>query len=462
MKTTPVWFRPWAILTVILAQSAVFEFSYPAHAQTPASAVSGVEHWIPTWVAAPQQGRPVPIRVPQAAAAAQPQTATQAPVAARPAGPTVSFNNQTVRMVVHTSIGGRRVRVQLSNAYGGAPLQIGSAHIAIRAKDSAIVSGSDRALTFSGKPTFSIPAGAVVVSDPVNLDVPQSGQLFVSVYVPGDTGPATLHSVGLHTTYISKEGDLAGAAEFADASTSQSWYWLSSVEVSVSANVAAVITFGDSITDGTRSTPNTDSSWPSFLAGRLLSNPGTSHIAVLNEGISGNRILRDGIGPAGLARFDRDVLTQPGVKWITILEGINDIGAGIGEAFVYGPRPNSPASENPTPDDLIGAYRQMIERAHNHEIKVIGCTLLPFEGAPYYSESGNTVRQAVNQWIRTSGAFDAVIDFDVLMRSPANPNGIRPEFDSGDHLHPNDAGYKAMAGAIDLSIFGRPSVVTKN
>ena len=458
---TPVWFRLGAIFAVIVAQSALFQFSNPALAQTSTSAASGFERWIPTWVAAPQQGRPAqPIRIPQAPAAAQPQTAAQAPSAARPAGPIVSLNHQTARMIVHTSIGGNRVRVQLSNAYGGAPLQIGSAHIALRGKDSAIVAGSDRALTFSGKPSFSIPVGAIVVSDPVNLDVPQRADLAVSVYVPGDSGPATLHSVGLHTTYISRDGDAAGAPEISNALTSQSWYWLSSVEVTAPANAAAIVTFGDSITDGTRSTPNTDSSWPSFLAARLASNPATSRIAVLNEGISGNRILRDGIGPAGLARFGRDVVSQPGVQWVTILEGINDIGAGIGEAFIFGPRPNS--ADNPTPDDLIGAYRQMIERAHTHGIKVIGCTLLPFEGAAYYSESGNTVRQAVNQWIRTSHAFDAVVDFDALIRDPANPNHFRSEYDSGDHLHPNDAGYKAMADAIDLSIFGKPMVVTKN
>jgi lysophospholipase L1-like esterase len=444
----PMKSRLWAIGAVIFAQSAFAQTS--------------TERWIPTWVAAPQQGRPTtPIRIAQTPAAAQAPASTQAPAAARPAGPIVSLNNQTVRMIVHTSIGGSRVRVQLSNAYGVAPLQIGSAHIAVRGKDSGIVSASDRALTFSGKPSFSIPIGAIAVSDPVSLDVPQRGDLMVSVYLPGDTGPATLHSVGLHTTYISKEGDITGAAEIAGAATSQSMFWLSSVDVAAPANVAAIVTFGDSITDGTRSTPDTDSSWPSFLAARLLSNPATSRIAVLNEAISGNRILRDGIGPAGLARFDRDVLTQPGIQWVTILEGINDIGAGIGEAFVFGPRPNSPASENPTPDDIIGAYRQMIERAHTHGIKVIGCTLLPFEGAAYYSEGGNTVRQAVNQWIRTSRAFDAVVDFDAVTRNPQSPNKVRPEFDSGDHLHPNDAGYKAMAEAVDLSIFSRPSAGTR-
>ena len=410
------------------------------------------ENWVPTWVAAPQQGRPEPIRLPQAAQAQGGREGN----AGRGAGPVVSFNDQTVRMIVHTSIGGSRARVQLSNLFGAAPLHIGSAHIALRAKESAIVPGSDRPLTFSGKPSFVIPAGAVVVSDPVSLQVPQRGDLAVSIFVPGDSGPATQHSVGLQTTYISKQGDETGAAEIADGRTSQSWYWLSGVEVAAPASAAAVVTFGDSITDGTRSTPNTNSSWPSFLAARLAANPATAHIAVLNEGISGNRINRDGIGPAGLARFDRDVLTQPDVRWVTILIGINDIGAGEGEFFVFGPRD---AADNPTPDDIIGGYRQMIEKAHAHGIKVIGCTLTPFEGAAYYSESGNATRQAVNQWIRTSYAFDAVVDFEAATRSPDNPNKIRAEFDSGDHLHPNDAGYKAMAEAVDLSIF-RPSAMS--
>jgi lysophospholipase L1-like esterase len=356
-------------------------------------------------------------------------------------------------MIVHTSIGGSRARIRLSNAYGTAALKIGAAHIALRDKNSSIVAGSDRALTFSGKNAISIPPLALVVSDPVNLNVPPLGDVAVTLYVPGDTGPATVLYVGLHTTYISKEGDETARGQIEDAATSQSWFFLSSLEVSAGANAAAVVTFGDSITDGTRSTPNSDSSWPSFLARRLQANPATSNIAVLNEGISANRVLQDGIGAAGLARFDRDVLSQPRVKWVTILEGINDIGAGIGPAFIFGPHPDSPASEEPTADDLIGGYRQMIERAHTLGIKVIGCTLTPFEGAAYYSEPGNKVRKEVNVWIRTSGAFDSVIDFESAVRSPENPNKFRLEFDSGDNLHPNDAGYKAMADAVDLSVF---------
>jgi lysophospholipase L1-like esterase len=384
------------------------------------------EKWVPTWVASPQ--------APRALGPARAGTFSGA------------FNNQTARMVVHTSIGGRRVRVGLSNAYGAAPLAIGAAHIALRAKDSAIVAGSDRALTFNGKPTCSIPVGAFLLSDPVALEVPRLGDLAISVYVPGDTGIATTHSVGLHTTYI-KPGDATGAAEIADAVTTASWYWISSVEVAAPANMAAVVTFGDSITDGTRSTPNADASWPSFLAQRL------ANIAVLNQGISANRVLRDGFGASALARFDRDVLSQSGVKWVTVLEGINDIGAGIGPDFIFAPRPNAPASEVVTADELIGAYQQMIERAHEHGIKVFGSPLTPFEGAPYYSDHGNETRQTVNQWIKTSHAFDGVIDFEAVVKDPAHPNKMRPEYDSGDHLHPNDAGYKAMAEAVNPALF---------
>ncbi len=292
-----------------------------------------------------------------------------------------------------------------------------------------------------------------MISDAVNLDVPVLGDLAVSIYTPGDTGPATTHALGLHTTYISKQGDVTGATAIPDPATSQSWFFLSSVEVLAPADAAAIVTFGDSITDGTRSTPNTDSSWPSFLARKVAA----SHIAVLNQGISANRVLRDGIGVSALARFDRDVLGQAGAKWVTILEGINDIGVGLGNTFVFGPRPNAPASDEVTPDDLIGGYRQMIERAHEHGIKVIGGTLMPFEGAPYYTENGNTVRQAVNKWIRTGSAFDAVIDFEAVTRAADAPNKMRADFDSGDHLHPNDSGYKAMADAVELKMFASSS-----
>ena len=348
-------------------------------------------------------------------------------------------------MIAHSSIGGRRVRIELSNTFGAMPLKIGSAHIALRDKESAIVPSSDRALLFGGRTTSWIPPGGTVISDPVNLDVPPASDLAVSIFIPDNGAADTMHAVGLHTTYISQEGDTTGAPAMADASTTQSFYFLTNVDVAAPPDAAAIVTFGDSITDGAVSTPNTDRSWPSFLARRLAASGG-ANIAVLNQGISGNRLLRDGAGVNALARFDRDVLAQPGVKWLMILEGINDIGIGSIS--------NMPVSS----DDLIAALKQLIERAHEHGIKAIGCTLTPYEGAAYYSESGELVRMAVNQWIRASsngaGAFDAVVDFEAATRDPDHPKQLRPGFDNGDHLHPNDAGYQAMANAIDLSIFG--------
>ena len=399
------------------------------------------EHWVSTWAAAPQQpftfGPPPP----------PPPSATgQAPAAPAPPAFQIikSFQNQTIRMVVPTSIGGRRVRIQLTNAHGTTPLVIGTAHVALRDKDSAIVPASDRPLAFNGKPSCTIPAGAAVLSDPVDLDVPKLSDLVVSIYLPDEASQLTLHATGLHTTYISK-GDSVGQASLSDTTASQSWYFLSRVEILAPASTGTIVAFGDSITDGATSTPDTNSSWPSFLAQRLQANTRTANLAVVNEGISGNRILHDLVGTNALARFDRDVLSQPGVRWVIILEGINDIG------FPF--RPNANPGEAVTVDDLIGGLRQMIDRAHEHGIKVMGCTLTPFEGAVYFSDTGETQRQAVNRWIRTSGAFDAVTDFEAATRDSANPKQIRPDFNIRDHLHPNDAGYKAMADAIDISVF---------
>jgi len=347
-------------------------------------------------------------------------------------------------MIAHTSIGGRRVRIQLSNAFGSTPLMIGAAHIALRDTDAGIVPASDRALLFGGKASCWIPAGATEISDAVNLDVPAASDLAVSVFIPEAATADTMHAVGLHTTYISKQGDSTAALAIADATTAQSFYFLTNVDVVAPADAAAIVAFGDSITDGAASTPNADHSWPTFLARRLAANGG-AYIAVLNQGISGNRVLRDGAGISALARFDRDVLVQPGVKWLMILEGINDIGL------------NSSA-DPVSSDDLIAALKQLIERAHEHGIKVIGGTLTPFEGARYYTDAGETIRGAVNQWIRSGGAFDAVVDFDAATRDLQNPKAIRQGFNDGDHLHPNDAGYQAMADTIDLSIFGlRPT-----
>jgi len=360
-----------------------------------------------------------------------------------PAPPTIK--NQTVRMVVHTSIGGHRVRVQLSNAFGTSALQVGAAHVALRDKDSTIVAGSDRALTFSGRSSFTIPPAAEVLSDSVELDVPQLGDLVISVYIPGEAASPTIHLTGLHTTYISQPGDFTGVAFIADPTTVQLWYWISAVDVDAPQSAGLIVAFGDSITDGATSTPDTNRSWPSQLAARLAVNKATARLAIVNEGISGNRLLNDGAGVSALARFDRDVLGQPGVKWLVVLEGINDIG--------IGGRPGAQPPDAVTADDLIAAHKQIIERAHMRGIKVIGATLTPYVGAAYATDQGEEMREAVNQWIRTSHAYDAVVDFDATLQDPANPKQIRPAFNIRDHLHPNDEGYKAMADAVDLSIF---------
>jgi lysophospholipase L1-like esterase len=345
-------------------------------------------------------------------------------------------------MMVRTSIGGRRLRIRLSNAFGSAPIVLGTAHLAIRAKDSGIAPDSDRSLSFNGKPGGTIAPGVVLFSDPVELNVPPVTDLAVSLYFPGETGPPTTHSTGLHNTYISKEGDLTAKTEIPEPVITQSYYWLAGIDVATGADAALLVTFGDSITDGARSTAETNHSWPALLAARLAANKATAKIGVANLGIGGNRVLRDGNGASALARFDRDVLSQPGVKWVTLMEGINDIGRG-----------SMVPAEAVTADELIGGYKQFIAQAHAHGIEVIGCTLTPYEGAGYAREDGEQIRAALNSWIRTAGAFDAVVDFEAATRDTANPKRFRAEFDPGDHLHPNDAGYQAMADAFDLKIF---------
>jgi lysophospholipase L1-like esterase len=356
------------------------------------------------------------------------------------------FTNQTLRQIVHASIGGSRARVVLSNAYGTAPLTIGAADVALRAANSAIQQGSARPLTFSGKPTFTIPPGAIAYTDPVNLAIPHMADLVIDLYLPGTTnaaGPLTMHAGAFQTSYVSETGNYAGAATLPVVATTQNWFVIYRVEVSTSEATGGLVTFGDSITDGTRSTPDTNNRWPDQLVRRMAAQPTPQRLAVMNAGIAGNRVLSDGapqVGINALARFEHDVLTQPGVTHVVYLEGINDIGT---------------ARDNPTPtaEDIIAGHKQIIERAHARGLKIYGATLTPFYGAAYYSDIGEQKRRAVNEWIRTSNAYDAVIDFDKATRDPNDAKRLLAAFDSCDHLHPNDAGYKAMADAIDLALF---------
>ena len=356
------------------------------------------------------------------------------------------FNNQTLRQIVHTSVGGRQVRVRLSS-FGAKGLVIGAAHIALRATGEAIVPGSDRTLTFGGAPSITIPPGAPVLSDPVDLRVPALSDLAVSIFVPGNTGPATWHFQSRQISYVSPPGDFTASAVMPVVSTPLAWFWLASVEVMASRKTGAIVAFGDSITDGTRSTAGANNRWPDHLARRLMDQPGNPPMGVLNEGIAGSRILYDSLGPNGLGRFDRDVLAQSRVTHVIVQYGGNDI-------FTLNP------AEEATADQVIQGHKQLIERAHAKGLKIYGCTLTPLEGFlvpgtpfPVFSPSKEVKRQAVNAWIRTGGEYDEVFDFDRILRDPNSPARILPLYDSGDHGHPTDAGYKAMADAIDLKLF---------
>jgi lysophospholipase L1-like esterase len=365
------------------------------------------------------------------------------------------FTNLTLRLVVRASIGGDRVRVTLSNTFGAAPLVVGAAHVGRRDHDAAIAADTDRVLAFGGRPSFSVPPGALVLSDPVDLHVAPMSDLAVSLYLPAATIESTTHVTALQTNFVSKAGDFTGSVAFDTARTLTRWPFLTAVEVSASAG-GAIVAFGDSITDGANSTAGANHRWPDYLAARLQQRADLRLLGVLNEGIIGNRILHQTetqfgnlFGPAGLARFERDVLAQPGVRAVIVLLGINDIGHPGGSA---------PASDEVSPEEIAAGYRQFIERAHERGVRIVGATLLPFEGttlAGFYSPEKDLKRQAVNQWIRTSGAFDAVVDFDKAVRDPAHPARMLAEYDGGDHLHPNDAGMRAMANAIPLELFER-------
>jgi len=375
---------------------------------------------------------------------------TIAPGGGGPFGQTPSVNNATVRQIVHISVGGDQVRILVSNTFGTKDLQLGAAHVAIWDENSRIKPDTDHAVTFSGNASFTIPAGATALSDPLPMKVAAFSDLAISLYFPGDTGPATNHGVGLQTGYISEPGNHTTDAELPNSTQTQNRLFLSGVDVAAAPGTKTIVAFGDSITDGAASTPNANHRWPDYLARRLAERGGKAPVAVIDEGISGNRVLHDVAGPNAEARFERDVLSWPNGSYVIVLEGINDIGFPAIKGAPFGDSVNT---DPVTADQIIAGHRQLIAMAHRRGLKIFGATLTPWNGATYYSPEGEKIREAVNKWIRTSGEYDGVVDFDAATRDPNDPTKMRADFQSGDWLHPKDAGYEAMASSIDLSLF---------
>ncbi|PJE94560.1 GDSL family lipase [Streptomyces carminius] len=381
-----------------------------------------------------------------------------------PESDTTAFEDQTIRQIVHTSVGGKRVRVRLSNEFGDRPLVIGEARVARRAGDSGgrIDTRTDRPLTFGGRTSVTVPAGAPAVSDPVELTVPAGSDLVISLHLPERTPGSTVHAFAFQHNYVAA-GNVTRAADVTPTATIDRWYFLTGVSVAAdgrSPRSEAVVAFGDSITDGSDTEVNANHRWPDLLAKRLRAAHGPHPLGVLNQGISGNRLLHDPNPPAGsgadayaayfgqsaLRRFDRDVAAQPGVEHVIVLLGVNDLGHPVAGT--------APESEKVTAEDVIAAHRQLIARAHERGLKIHGGTILPFKGDTFgfYTAENEAARQAVNRWIRTGGEYDGVIDFDKALRDPADPRRLLPRYDSGDHLHPSDAGAEAMAEAVPLRL----------
>lgn len=383
-----------------------------AHAQSATNI-----HWIDAWSAAPDS-----------------------------AGP--ALEAQTIRQIVRTSIGGSSVRIRLSNLFGAGPVTIGPVRIARHANGSAIQSESNYTVTFDGKTEVSIAKGAETLSDPVALSVTALEELAVTLYLPSGAQVSTIHTTAIQSAFMAA-GDATAAPALPPGERKGTRYFLTDVQVAASADARALVIVGDSITDGVGSTPNRNARWPDALAERLQADPQFASIAVVNSGISGNRILNDGVapylGPSVLSRFDRDALSRPGVRWILLFEGINDISA---------PNILKTSNDDVTAQQIIEGMQTLISRAHHNGLKIWGATLLPFAGAKggFHSAAGEVKRQAINEWIRASGAFDAVLDFDRAIRDPHHPDRILTAYDSGDHLHLNDAGYKALAALIDLHL----------
>lgn len=382
----------------------------------PSQASAAPDHWVGTWATSPYSG----------------SNHLQLGTA-----------DTTLRQIVHVSLGGSSVRIVLSNEFGLEPLTIGAAHIALSEANGSIGLAANP-LTFGGRPSVIIPPGAMVVSDPASLKFPAFADLAVSLFIPAQPiQQLSQHGFADQTSYI-VPGNVVSAKTLETPKEFYNWIFLKGVDVQAGDKAASIVTFGDSITDGAQSTRNANARWPDVLARRLQADKKTAERGILNQGIGGNRVLHDTTGPSALARFDRDVIAQAGVKYVVLLESINDIG--------HATDPHKPYDVI-TADDLIFGLSQLATRAHTHDIKVIGATLTPFVGANYQSPAGETMRQAVNQWIRTTPLLDGVIDFDKVTTDPTHPGMLLPLADSGDHLHPADAGYKTMGDSIDLKLF---------
>jgi len=373
----------------------------------------------------------------------------QAPTPLFPNPANAGFSNQTVRNIVFTSVGGNQIRIRLSNAFGKHAVTVGRASVGIPLTGAQLVPGTTHPVTFGGKASVTIPRGAEVVSDPVPLKVSPLEQLAVSLYLPVATGRATYHFTAQQTNYIASGDKASATAGSAYKTMAPSWYFLDGVLAHNTVAAGTVVAFGDSITDGFQSQTGANARWPNYLSRRLDAAMGASAPAVADEGISGNRVLHNSpcFGVNALARYQRDVLSQPGAKDVIVLEGINDIG--------FSATPNTGCSvpnTNVTAAQIEAGYQQMISMAHSAGLKILGATLTPFKGAAYWTPAGEAKREAVNNWIRTRHAFDGVIDFAKAVQDPFNPLYINPAYNSGDNLHPNDAGYQAMANAINLAL----------
>lgn len=362
------------------------------------------------------------------------------------------LHDATLRQIVHLSIGGSELRLHLSNRFGDLPLTITAAHIArpVSPDSSKIVPGSDRELRFSGSPGVQIPAHADYISDPIAFPADALSSLAITLHIDAPPAAQTGHPGSRATSYVA-HGDQVSADEMTGAKPVDHWYFIAGVDVGAAPKARAVVALGDSITDGHGATTNGNDRWTDALAQRLQASNRTRDVAVLNQGIGGNHLLTDGLGPNALSRFDPDVIAQTGVRYLIVLEGINDIGMLSRAENV------EPGQHDELVRRMIGSYEQMIVRAHSHNINAIGGTMTPFTGSDYYhpGPANEADRQAVNKWIRTSGKFDAVIDFDQITRDPDHPERFLPAFDSGDHLHPSPAGYAAMARGVPLSLFAR-------